>query len=287
MENRRSTTSKPSGPKRYYDENRGTPPHRRNTSDGRGRPERRDGTPLHDRERRIDNHVRAGRKSFGPKGKGRSFSKDANKFTSRQDKPTGRKPWNNQNRIKITSDLQITDGKHRGRLLETKPTATCDITPRKIREIMFKIVLRRVRAGRFLEICAGPGVIGMEAISRGAMIGSFVERSSRMCSYIRRNLEAAGVLKGHGEVFEIEALPFLIRMRKRRRFWDVVYCNLPGETDYSEYLKFFGNGVAVRPGGMLLIEHPSATAFPEQIGLLKRWKVVAEGETSLTFFERK
>jgi len=67
--------------------------------------------------------------------------------------------------------------------------------------MLFKFISpRKVRAARFLDICAGSGLVGLEAISRGAMLSTFVERSARMCSWIKKNVEQLGLKKGHTEV---------------------------------------------------------------------------------------
>jgi len=183
--------------------------------------------------------------------------------------------------------MQITDGKHRGKYLKSSESPKVRPTARRIRETVFKIIFRQVRAGRFLDLCAGAGTIGIEAISRGALIGTFVERSAKMCSFIRENLKNCEIKDGHGEVFEMEAVPFLKRMAKRRRFWDVVYYDPPYDTDYESVLKYLKKGVAIKPGGTLVIEHHSEMFFPENIGVLRRWKVVVKGDTAISFYERK
>ncbi|MBS1797962.1 MAG: 16S rRNA (guanine(966)-N(2))-methyltransferase RsmD [Acidobacteria bacterium] len=183
--------------------------------------------------------------------------------------------------------MQVTDGKHKGKYLKTTSSPKARQTARRIREVMFKILFRRIRAKRFLDLCAGCGTVGIEAISRGAIISTFVERSSKMCSFIRQNLKTCGIKEGHGEVVEMEVAPFLKKMAKRRRFWDVVYFDPPVNTNYDDILKYLSRGVTVNPGGVLVIEHHSDTFFPEKIGILKRFRVVVQGETTISFYERK
>ena len=202
-------------------------------------------------------------------------------------RPPTKKPWENVKRPKITSDFQITDGRHHGKLLENVEKINSAVTARKVREAMFRILARRIRAGRFLDLCAGNGTVGIEALSRGAMLGTFVERSQRMCTCIRRNLELCGVKDGHSEVVGMEAIPFIRRAGRRRRFWDIVYCDPPFGSDYEAYFKCFGNGYTLRPGGLLVIEHRTELFFPERIGLLKRWRVITKDETALSIYERR
>ncbi len=218
-------------------------------------------------------------------------------FQSKNDRfqPKGRpnpadkrvKPWEKENRPRIVSDMQVTDGKHRGKYLQSTTSSKVRPTARRVREVMFRILFRRVRAGRFLDLCAGAGTVGIEAISRGAIVSTFVERSSKMCSFIKKNLESLGIKEGHGEVIEMEVVPFLKRAGKRRRQWDVVYFDPPYDENYDEVLEYFGRGVAVRPGGTLVVEHHAEMFFPEKFGVMKRWRVLLQGETALSFYERK
>ncbi|MDH3530980.1 MAG: RsmD family RNA methyltransferase, partial [Acidobacteriota bacterium] len=153
---------------------------------------------------------------------------------------------------------------------------------------LFRILYRRVRAHRFLDICAGTGTVGIEAISRGALLATMVERKAKNCSLIRKNLTALEISEGHGEIVESEAIPFLKQMSKRRRFWDVVFFSPPFDYDYDEALACFGRGFSIKPGGVFVIEHHAEMFFPERIGVLKRWKVVVEeeDERAISFYDR-
>ncbi|HEV8591732.1 MAG TPA: RsmD family RNA methyltransferase, partial [Pyrinomonadaceae bacterium] len=188
--------------------------------------------------------------------------------------------------IKITSDSQITDGKFRGHLLKNSVSPRMSHTDRRLREIMFKIVARRLKGRRFLDLGSGCGMIGIEAISRGAMNGTFVERSSKMCSFVRKNLEELAVKAGHGDVVEIEISPFLKRAGKSKRVWDLVYLGTRAADDEAVF-DFLRRGTSVSKGGLLIIEHKADSEFPEKLGTLDRWRVIANGNASLTLYERK
>ena len=225
------------------------------------------------------------------------FQPRGRKFQAKNDRfqPKGRfaprkensKPWEGDNRPRIVSEMQITDGKHRGKYLQSTASPNVRPTARRIREVMFRILFRRIRAGRFLDLCAGSGMVGIEAISRGAIIATFVERSAKMCSFIKKNLESCEIKEGHGEVVEMEVVPFLKKMAKRRRQWDVVYFDPPYDSNYDEVLKYFSTGTAIKPNGTLVIEHHAEMFFPETFGVMHRWRVMVQGETALSFYERK
>ncbi len=85
----------------------------------------------------------------------------------------------------------------------------------------------------------------------------------------------------------MEVVPFLKKMHKRRRFWDVVYLDPPYDANYDEILEFFARGMTIKPHGTLVIEHPAEMFFPENFGVMKRWRVLLQGDTALSFYERK
>jgi 16S rRNA (guanine966-N2)-methyltransferase len=225
---------------------------------------------------------------FGrPEGK---FNPRNNKFQPKKGffpKGKSNKAWDKDRRPRIVSDMQVTEGKHRGKYLVSTASPKIRPTARRLREIMFRILYRKVRAKRFLDLCAGAGTVGIEAMSRGALLGTFVERSAKMCSFIRKNMATCGIKEGHGEVHEAEVVPFLKQMKKRKRFWDVVYFDPPYDADYDEVLKYLSRGVAIEPGGTLVIEHHAEMFFPEKMGQLKRWRVIVQGDSALSFFERR
>jgi 16S rRNA (guanine966-N2)-methyltransferase len=234
-----------------------------------------------DRFQSRDNKFRRTNGKFTP---GRDDRFQNKKRFVPKDKP---KPWFKDKLPKIVSDMQVTEGKHRGKYLQSTASPKVRPTSRRIREVMFKILYRRIRARRFLDLCAGCGAVGIEAMSRGALLGTFVERSAKMCSFIRKNMEVCGIKEGHGEVFEMEVVPFLKQMKKRGRCWDVVYFDPPYDANYDEVLNYLSRGAALEKGGVLVIEHHAEMFFPEKIGSLKRWRVIVQGETALSFFERK
>ena len=225
------------------------------------------------------------------------FAKPNGKFQPRNNKFQGKKPffpkgkptkpWENDNLPRIVSDMQVTEGKHRGKYLVSTVSPKVRPTTRRLREVMFRILYRKIRAKRFLDLCAGSGMVGIEAMSRGALLGTFVERSAKMCSFIKKNMATCEIKEGHGEVFEMEVVPFLKEMKKRKRCWDVVYFDPPYDADYDEVLKYLSRGVALNLGGTLIIEHHAEMFFPEKIGQLNRWRVIVQGESALSFFERK
>ena len=187
----------------------------------------------------------------------------------------------------LISDHQITDGRFIGRHLPESNLAYIAPAPREVRGSIFRILGRRVSSSRFLDLCAGTGFMGIEAISRGAKLASFVEQKARRCTVIKNYLNELGIREGHGEILNMESAAFLKLMTKRRRFWDLVYYGPPFDTDYDGTLEYIGRGAVLRPKGVLVISHHAEMFFPETMGVLKRRKVFVMGDQAVSFYDRK
>jgi 16S rRNA G966 N2-methylase RsmD len=66
----------------------------------------------------------------------------------------------------------------------------------------------------------------------------------------------------------------------------VVYFDPPYDSNYDEVLAYFSRGAALKPHGVLIIEHHAEMFFPETFGVMKRWRVVVQGDTALSFYEK-
>ncbi len=291
MENRRPPRSDTSGRKPYFDRDRSSSTFRggRQTDSGPSRPPGRSESP--GSERRNDRGVR-------PAGDSRTGGFNRRDGNRADPATAGQRGRDGRNRpgaggfekqvyeVRITSDAQITDGRLRGKKLANSVSPQAIHTNRKLRELAFKILSRRVKAARILDLGAGAGTIGIEAISRGAMLVTFVERSARMCTYLRRNLNDLEIKDGHGEVVEMEILPFLIKAARRKRRWDVIYLNVPEGDECAAILEHLGRGNSIPSGGLLLYEHTSETTCPDHVTNLKRWRTIDQGQTILSVYER-
>jgi 16S rRNA (guanine966-N2)-methyltransferase len=171
-------------------------------------------------------------------------------------------------------------------MLQNSPSPKTPHTDRKVRDVVFKVLSRRVKGGRILDLGAGCGTIGIEAISRGAMLATFVERSARMCSFIRKNLGDIGIKDGHGEVVEAEILLFLKKAAGRKRVWDLVYFDVPPGDEHAAILDGLSTGIAIKSRGLLIIQHTPDITHPDNIKQLRRWRTIDHGERILTIYER-
>jgi len=169
--------------------------------------------------------------------------------------------------------------------MDVRPTAD------RLRETLFNILQLRIEGARFLDLCAGSGAIGIEALSRGASHATFVDRSRKSCGLVEANLDMCGVPEEMTEVVMNEAAEFLRRRAERgddAARWDVAFFDPPYSSDYLPVLGTFGlnTGQLLGDDGILIAEHHGKTTLPEAIGSLRRWRVVKQGDAALSFYDR-
>jgi 16S rRNA (guanine966-N2)-methyltransferase len=160
-------------------------------------------------------------------------------------------------------------------------------TSDRLRETLFNVISGRVEGQRFLDLCAGSGAVGIEALSRGAQHVTFVDNARKMGALIKSNLELCRITPNEAQVFVSDVLTFLRVATKSRAVtsWDLVFFDPPYAYDYLPVLKFFGSHSAVlNPDGLLIVEHSSKTTLPETLESLNRTRVLKQGDSSLSFY---
>lgn len=180
--------------------------------------------------------------------------------------------------------MRIISGIYRGRVLKSPPDNRTRPTSDRLRETLFNILAPSIgNDTRFLDLCAGTGAIGMEALSRGAEFTTFVDRSKRACALIEENLDKLGIPETQTDVQNLTAENFTGRQHDVG--WDLAYFDPPYDSDYLIVMHDFGTNELLRGGGTLIVEHHAKKHMHEEIGRLRRWRVLKQGHTSLSFYE--
>jgi 16S rRNA (guanine(966)-N(2))-methyltransferase RsmD len=164
--------------------------------------------------------------------------------------------------------------------MQVRPTSD------RLRETLFNVLGARVADARFLDLCAGSGAVGIEALSRGAGHVTFVDRSRKMCGLIESNLDLCRVPEDLTEVLLSEAAEFLRRAVARGvTAWNIAFFDPPYALDYSPVLAAFGAGVLLAPDGALVVEHHHKNELRDAVGEIRRWRTLKQGDSCLSFYE--
>ncbi|HUO77723.1 MAG TPA: 16S rRNA (guanine(966)-N(2))-methyltransferase RsmD [Thermodesulfovibrionales bacterium] len=164
---------------------------------------------------------------------------------------------------------------------ELRPTSS------KVREALFDILRNELPGSSFLDLYAGTGGVGIEAMSRGAVEVVFVESNTIRAGMIRQILGRLHFME-HSKVIEGNALEFVRREGMREHRYDIVYLDPPYHSEeLTEMLPLLGEGRILKEGGVVVVEHFSKTDMPEGIKWLTLRKRYKYGDTSLTAYTLK
>ena len=139
-----------------------------------------------------------------------------------------------------------------------------------------------------MDLCAGSGAVGIEALSRNASHVTFVDRSRQMCALVEANLDLCLVPEDETEVVQSEAVDFLrTQARRKNKPWDIVFFDPPYANDYLSVLHAFGkiNFNLLTESGLLIAEHHHKNQLPDEVGRLIRRRTVKQGDSALSFYE--
>lgn len=183
--------------------------------------------------------------------------------------------------------MRIIAGKYRGRRLQSPPSDGTRPTSDRLRETLFNILAPRIEGARFLDLCAGTGAVGTEALSRGAEHATFVDQSRQMCGVIEANLNALMVEESDFKIVTAESSEFLRRLAKKEHpLFDVIYFDPPYAVDpYSVVNLISDTGEQLlTDDGLLIVEHHKKKELAEEFGRLRRYRVLKQGDSVLTFY---
>ncbi|MGB6724797.1 MAG: 16S rRNA (guanine(966)-N(2))-methyltransferase RsmD, partial [Terracidiphilus sp.] len=139
--------------------------------------------------------------------------------------------------------MRIIAGTYRSRVLATPAGMATRPTSDRLRETLFNVLAPRIAGARFLDLYAGSGAVGIEALSRGAAQVTFVERAPAALKALRQNLDSLGITEG----FEIHAgsvTRFFRGFGQKRETHEVVFLDPPYEAadEYEATLGLLGGG---------------------------------------------
>ena len=171
--------------------------------------------------------------------------------------------------------MRVITGSARGRTLESPAHWNVRPTSSKVKESIFSIVQFEVEGAQVLDLFAGTGQMGIEALSRGARECVFVENSRDSLGVLRKNLEATGPWK-NASLSAADALAFLRGLRGES--FDIAFLDPPyGAGLLAQCLELLAGKIS--PGGVVLCEADEQAALPEQFPPLALKKCYKHGKT--------
>ena len=176
--------------------------------------------------------------------------------------------------------MRIIAGELKGRRLQAPTWTGLRPTSDKLRETLFNVVARRVPGARVLDLYAGTGAIGLEALSRGAAHVTFVESDPRAITLIEENLRHCGVADRYVIIrFRLVPRPPSLPVES----FDLIVLDPPyDEPDLTAAM--FAAEPLLAADGLLVLEHSRRKTAPERVGRLQKTRALISGDSALAFY---
>ena len=183
--------------------------------------------------------------------------------------------------------MRVIAGAYRSRLLaaprgtETRPTSD------RLRETLFNVLTPRIQGSVFVDLYAGSGAVGIEAVSRGASGVFFAETERAALTALRANLQTLGI---RAQVESGGTSTLLKRMLTAGDHADIVFLDPPYDAsdEYERTLRWLGAEglLLLADGAVVIAEHRSKSPCPVAYGALESYRTVKQGDAALTFYRR-
>jgi 16S rRNA (guanine966-N2)-methyltransferase len=184
---------------------------------------------------------------------------------------------------------RVIAGSARGITLQAAGSATRPLGDR-VKQTLFAILEPDLPGARVLDLFAGSGAGGIEALSRGAAEAVFVEQDPTATAVIEANLRATRLAGPNVRVIRTEVTAFMGRHAEEHLPFDIVLIDPPyAETDLRQrVLSWLGtSGAPLASGARVVTKHFWRDRPPERVGLLASERERRFGETALTFYRRQ
>jgi 16S rRNA (guanine966-N2)-methyltransferase len=183
--------------------------------------------------------------------------------------------------------VRVIAGKFRARKLHGPGPLALWLRPTsdRLRETLFNILGPEIADSLFVDVCAGTGAMGIEALSRGAREAVFIESDPRGVKLVRQNLNALDI-RTAAQLLESDALAGLKKLSARHAMADFVYVDPPYQQveQHLQILEYLDASHLIAPRGLVLVEHRAKTVMPERFDRLERTRLLEQGDSSVSFY---
>jgi 16S rRNA (guanine(966)-N(2))-methyltransferase RsmD len=188
--------------------------------------------------------------------------------------------------------MRVIAGIYRSRILKTLKGLALRPTSDRLRETLFNVLGSGIQDSRFLDVFAGTGAVGIEALSRGAQHVSFIENHAPSAALIRKNLAALKIDSGVTVICAdaIRGLETLeAKIKPGDAAYDYIFIDPPyaAAPDYSRVLQKISISRLLAHNGIVTVEHRKTFDLPESFDTLKRVRLLRQGDTALSFYRRE
>lgn len=178
--------------------------------------------------------------------------------------------------------MKVITGIARGRNLKTLEGETVRPTTQKVKEAVFSAIQFDIEGRRVLDLFAGSGQLGIEALSRGAKSATFLDCANASLQVVRENVEATGFSK-QANIIKSDYASYLLMTPDR---YDIAFLDPPYATGLLQNALQLLPCV-INPCGIVVCEHPEKEVLPESIDTFSMVKRYQYGKVAVTIYRNK
>jgi 16S rRNA (guanine966-N2)-methyltransferase len=184
--------------------------------------------------------------------------------------------------------MRVISGSRRGRPLQAVPGKSTRPTTDKVKEAIFSMIGQtNLDGGWGLDLYAGTGGLGIEALSRGLEQVIFVDQNKKAFEIIKQNLTSLDLLD-QSEVYKNEASRALKAILKRDLRFSLVFLDPPyAEQKIASQLAILDEYNLIVSGGMIIVETGTGEELPARVGSLFLEKNQVYGDTEIRIYQQK
>ncbi|MCM3131931.1 16S rRNA (guanine(966)-N(2))-methyltransferase RsmD [Paenibacillus polysaccharolyticus] len=181
--------------------------------------------------------------------------------------------------------MRVVSGSAKGRPLKAVPGTGTRPTTDKVKEALFSMIGPYFEGGAALDLFAGSGGLGIEALSRGMDKAVFVDLEPKSIEVIRANLKATK-LEDQAAVYRNDAGRALKALAKRNTIFDLVFLDPPYRMKNGNELMLTMHELELlTQGATIVLEYESKHEYPEQFGPFEQMRKAVYGETAVSIYE--
>jgi 16S rRNA (guanine966-N2)-methyltransferase len=181
--------------------------------------------------------------------------------------------------------VRVIAGKFRSRRLQTPGKLRLRPTSDRLRETLFDVLGPSVEDSLFVDLYAGTGAVGIEAISRGARETIFIESHPATARLVRANLKVLAI-DSRAEIFECDVVRGLEKLAGRHLIADFIFLDPPYKEQHESLrvLEFLDASHLLAPYALVIVEHHGKVELPQRFDRLERARLLEQGDAALSFY---
>lgn len=180
--------------------------------------------------------------------------------------------------------MRVISGIYKGRRLKAVEGMQVRPTSDRLRETLFNVLSSSIQGARFVDICAGTGAVGIEAMSRGAGHVTFIEANRKAAQVLAENLEHCGINENI-KVINRDAVATLKYFAHHLMQFDYFYLDPPYDSEvYSQVMWTLAKSKLIAEEGLVIVEHRKKQELLPNYDFLRPYRQIVQGDSCLTFF---